>query len=66
MALFQKMAQSHRNWQPDEQAVTTVLNAPYNIPLYELRWPIQFESKRTAQTNDVIVLVDHWSLWERV
>jgi hypothetical protein len=37
-----------------------------NIPLYELRWPIQFESKGTAQTNDVIVLVDHWSLWERV
>jgi hypothetical protein len=36
-----------------------------NIPLYELRWPIQFESEGTAQTNDVIVLVDHWSLWER-
>ena len=28
-----------------EKAVTTVLSAPYNIPLYELRWPIQFESK---------------------
>jgi hypothetical protein len=41
----------------EEKAVTTVLNAPYNIPLYELRWPIQFESKGTAQTNDVIVLV---------
>jgi hypothetical protein len=49
-----------------EKAVTTVLSAPYNIPLYELRWPIQFESKATAQTNDVIVLVDHWSLWERI
>jgi hypothetical protein len=49
-----------------ERAVTTVLSAPYNIPLYELRWPIQFESKGTGQTNDVIVLVDHWSLWERV
>jgi hypothetical protein len=51
---------------PEEKAVTTVLNQPYNIPLYELRWPIQFESKGTAQTNDVIVLVDHWSLWERI
>jgi hypothetical protein len=50
----------------DENAVTTVLSAPYNIPLYELQWPIQFESKGTAQTYDVIVLVDHWSLWERV
>jgi hypothetical protein len=49
-----------------EKAVTTVLSAPYNIPLYELRWPIQFESKGTGQTNDVIVLVDHWSLWERI
>jgi hypothetical protein len=49
-----------------EKAVTTVLSSPYNIPLYELRWPIQFEFKGTAQTNDVIVLVDHWSLWERV
>jgi hypothetical protein len=48
-----------------EKAVTTVLAAPYDIPLYELRWPIQFESKGTAQTNDVIVLVDHSSLWER-
>jgi hypothetical protein len=26
--------------------------SPYIIPLYALRWPIQFESKRTAQTND--------------
>jgi hypothetical protein len=49
-----------------EKAVTTVLSSPYNIPLYELRWPIQFESKGTGQTNDVIVLIDHWSLWERV
>jgi hypothetical protein len=48
-----------------EKAVATVLKAPYNIPLYELRWPLQFESKGTGQTNDVIVLVDHWSLWER-
>jgi hypothetical protein len=37
-----------------------------NIPLYELPWPIQFDSKGTSQTNDVIVLVDHWSLSERV
>jgi hypothetical protein len=43
----------------EEKAVTTVLSAPYNIPLYELRWPIQFESKGTAQANDLIVLVDH-------
>jgi hypothetical protein len=50
----------------EEKAVTTVLNSPYDIPLYELRWPIQFESKGTSQINDVIVLVDHWSLWERV
>jgi hypothetical protein len=49
-----------------EKDVTTALQAPCNFPLYELRWPIQFESKGTAQTNDVIVLADHWSLWERV
>jgi hypothetical protein len=36
-----------------------------HVPNY-LRWPIQFESKGTAQTNDVIVAIDHWSLWERV
>jgi hypothetical protein len=35
-------------------------------PLLRRNWPIQFESKGTGQTNDVIVLVDHWSLWERV
>ena len=35
----------------EEKAVTTVLSAPYNISLYELRWPIQFESKeRHRQT----------------
>ena len=50
----------------EEKAVTTVLSAPYNIPLYELRRPIQFESKETSQTNDVIVAIDHWSLWEPV
>jgi hypothetical protein len=50
----------------EEKAVTTVLSAPYNIPLNELRWPIQFESKGTSQTNDVIVAIDHWSLWEPV
>jgi hypothetical protein len=33
----------------DETAVTTVLSAPHNIPLYELRWPLQFESKGTGQ-----------------
>ena len=49
-----------------EKAVTTVLKAPYSILLYKLRWPIQFASKGTAQTNDVIVLVDHWSVWERM
>jgi hypothetical protein len=27
---------------------------------------IQFESTGTALTNDVIVLADHWPLWERV
>jgi hypothetical protein len=31
-----------------------------------VRWPIQFESKGTGQIHDVIVLVDHWSLWERI
>jgi hypothetical protein len=36
-----------------EKDVTTVLKAPSNIPLYGLRWPIQFESKGTSQTNDV-------------
>lgn len=49
----------------EEEPVTTVLKAPYNNPLHLLRWPIQFESKGTAQTNDVIVRVDHRSLWER-
>jgi hypothetical protein len=49
-----------------EKSVTTVLAAPYNIPLYGLRWPIQFESKGTSQTSDIIVLVDHWSLWEQI
>jgi hypothetical protein len=29
---------------PEETAVTTVLNAPYTVPLDYLRWPIQFES----------------------
>jgi hypothetical protein len=49
-----------------DKAVTIVLASPYDIPLYDLRWPIQFESKGTSQTNDVIVLVDHWSCWELV
>ena len=67
----QALPPGSRAWQASQQraekAVTTVLrSAPYDIPLYELRWPIQFESKGTGQTNDVIVLVDHWSLWERV
>jgi hypothetical protein len=38
---------------------------PHAVPMYERRWPIQFESKGTSQTSDVIVLVDHCSLWER-
>ena len=49
-----------------EKAVTTVLQAPYTVPLHELRQQLQFETKGAGQTNDVIVLVDHWSLWERV
>jgi hypothetical protein len=28
--------------------------------------PIQFESKGTSKTNDVIGAVDHWSIWEPV
>jgi uncharacterized protein YegP (UPF0339 family) len=40
-----------------------VLASPYTVPLDYLRWPIQFESKGTSQTNDVIVAIDHWSLW---
>jgi hypothetical protein len=51
---------------PEEAGVTTVLKAPYTLPLDYLRWPIQFQSNGTAQTNDVIVAVDHWSLRERV
>jgi hypothetical protein len=31
-----------------------------------LRWPIQFESKGTSQTNGVMVAIDHWSIWEPV
>jgi hypothetical protein len=49
-----------------DSAVTTVLSKPYNIPLHELRQQLQFETKGTSQTNDVIVLADHWSLWDRV
>ena len=50
---------------PEEAAVTTVLKDPYNVPLHELRQQLQLETKGTSQTNDVIVLVDHWSCWER-
>ena len=38
--------------------VTKVLSSPYTVPLDYLRWPIQFESKGTSQTNDVIVAGD--------
>jgi hypothetical protein len=51
---------------PEDQAVTTVLKSPYIVPLDYLRWPIQFDSKGTSQINDVIVAIDHWSLWEPV
>jgi hypothetical protein len=37
---------------PEEAAVTKVLSSPYNVPLDYLRWPIQFESKGTEQTNE--------------
>jgi hypothetical protein len=50
----------------EEAGVTKVLASPYTVPLDYLRWPIQFESKGTSQTNDVIVAIDHWSLWEPV
>jgi hypothetical protein len=51
---------------PEEADVTNVLASPYTVPLGYLRWPIQFESRCTSQTNDVIVAIDHWSLWEPV
>jgi hypothetical protein len=51
---------------PEEAGVTKVLASPYTVPLDYLRWPIQFESKGTSQTNDVIVAIDHWSCWEPV
>jgi hypothetical protein len=55
-----------KSWLPEacrrKKTVTTVSSAPYNIPLYGLRWPTQFDSKGTSQTNDVIVAIDHWSL----
>jgi hypothetical protein len=51
---------------PEDAGVTKVLASPYTVPLDYLRWPIQFESKGTAQTNDVIVAIDHWSIWEMV
>jgi hypothetical protein len=51
---------------PEEAGVTKVLTSPYTVPLDYLRWPIQFESKGTSQTNDVIVAIDHWSIWEMV
>jgi hypothetical protein len=50
----------------EEAGVTKVLSSPYTVPLDYLRWPIQFESKGTSQTNDVIVAIDHWSVWEPV
>jgi hypothetical protein len=50
----------------EESGVTGVLTSPYTVPLDYLRWPIQFESKGTLQTNDVIVAIDHWSIWEPV
>jgi len=43
-----------------------VLASPYTVLLDYLHWPIQFESKATSKTNDVIVAVDHWSIWEPV
>jgi hypothetical protein len=43
-----------------------VLASPCTVLLDYLRWPIQFESKGTSKTNNVIVAVDHWSLWEPV
>ena len=57
---------TRRTPKPEEAGVTKVLSSPYTVPLDYLRWPIQFESKGTSQTNDVIVAVDHWSLWEPV
>ena len=48
------------------EGVTTVLNAPHNIPLEYLRWPLQLESKVMNQTNDVLVAIDHLSIWELV
>jgi len=51
---------------PEEAGVTKVLASPYTVPLDYLRWLIQFESKGTSQTNDVIVAIDHWSIWEPV
>ena len=63
----QVLSPRHANlMKPEEESRTTILKDPYDIPLYELRWPIQFESKGTGQKEDVVVLVDHWSLWERV
>jgi hypothetical protein len=50
----------------EEAGVTKVLSSPYTVPLDYLRWPIQFESKGTSQTNDVIVAIDYWSTWESV
>jgi hypothetical protein len=48
------------------RGITKVLSSPYTVPLDYLRWPIQFESKGTSQTNDVIVAIDPWSIWEPV
>ena len=49
---------------PEEAGITKVLASPYTVPLDYLRWPIQFEFKGTSQTNDVIIAIDHWSIWE--
>lgn len=55
-------------WTANGQVVKTVnhsdLKSPYDIPLHAFRWPLQFETKGTSQTNDLIMLVDWWTIWQ--
>jgi hypothetical protein len=51
---------------PHTVTARSLASSPYTVLLDYLHWPIQFESKGTSKTNDVIAAVDHWSIWEPV
>ena len=63
----QRIAGKSYKWMVNSKVVKTInasdLKSPYGIPNHPLRWPIQLETKGTSQTNDVVVLVDWWTIW---